>query len=219
MFAEQALLERPVLRQLTGLLHQGMHPGDAPGHILILDAMSCLAVVFHHLASPAAAELVELKEDHVTGAGHADTVFLDEFVDGRGFDDGFQEGHQVGVVIEADAAGDHIVREEAKRLGLRLVQPGGAIFPPVLAGFQVRMVREELLRGVVVAAAGLMVTAAHGFVQRVSVLIHIECEAAFPSTGRTGVAGGNPAVFLQVIHCRRDCVHVSMAADRVAAVD
>lgn len=122
-------------------------------------------------------------------------------------------------MVEADAAGDHVVREEAERLGLRLIQPGGAIFPPVLAGFQVGMVSKELLRGVVVAAAGLMVAAAHGFVQRVSVLIHIECEAAFPSTGRTGVAGSNPAVFLQVVHCRRDCVHVSTAADRVAAVE
>lgn len=66
MFAKQALRERPVLRQLAGLLHQGMHPGDAPGHILVLDAMSCLAVVFHHLARPATAELVNLEEDHVS---------------------------------------------------------------------------------------------------------------------------------------------------------
>ena len=65
MLAEQALGERPVLRQLAGLLHQGMHPGDAPGHILVFDAMSCLAVVLHHLACPAAAELVKLEEDHV----------------------------------------------------------------------------------------------------------------------------------------------------------
>lgn len=113
MLAEQALRERPVLRQLAGLLHQGMHPGDAPGHILVLDAMSCLAVVFHHLARPATAELVNLEEDHVAGAGDADAVFLDQFVDRRGFDDGFQEGHQVGIVVEADAAGNHVVREEA----------------------------------------------------------------------------------------------------------
>ena len=93
MFAKQALRERPVLRQLAGLLHQGMNPGDAPGHILILDAMSCLAVVLHHLARPAAAELVELEEDHVAGASDADAVFLDEFVDRRGVDDGSQESH------------------------------------------------------------------------------------------------------------------------------
>ena len=45
--------------------------------------MSCLAVVLHHLACPAAAELVELEEDYITGAGDADAVFLDQFVDRR----------------------------------------------------------------------------------------------------------------------------------------
>ena len=41
---------------------------------------------------------------------------------------------------------------------------------------------EELLRSVVLAAAGLVVASAYGFVQRVSGFIDIKGEAALPST-------------------------------------
>ena len=63
VFAEQALREFPVGRQLTGLFHQGMNPGDAAGDVGIFDAMTCLRVVFHNLACAAAAQGVDLEED------------------------------------------------------------------------------------------------------------------------------------------------------------
>lgn len=58
------------------------------------------------------------------------------------------------------------------------------------------MVSEELLRSIVLAAAGLVVASAYGFVQRVSGFIDIKGEAALPSTGWTGVAGRYVGVFL-----------------------
>ncbi len=63
-----------------------------------------------------------------------------------------------------------------------------------------------------------MVASTYRLVQRLSILIHIERKAAFPSTAWTGIAGIYSVVFLQIIHFRRDYVHASTAADRVTAV-
>ena len=218
MLAEQALREFPVRRQPAGLLHQGMHPGDAPRDVWILDAMTRLGVVLHDLAGPAATQLVQLEEDGVSTTGDAQAVLQDEAFDDQRVEEAAQEGDEGRVAVRTDAAGHHVFREEAERLGLRFVQPGGAVFPPVWAGFLVGMVPVELLRGVVVAAAGLMVAAAHGFVQRLPGLIDIEREAALTPTRRAGVAGGDPAVFLQGVHVRWGCVHLSTTTDSVVAV-
>ena len=104
MFAEQALGEFPVGRQLTGLLHQGVNPGDAAGDVGIFDAMTCLRVVFHYLACAASAQLVDLEEDCGPRASDADAVFLDEGLDYHRVDDGLEEGNEAGVLVEADAA-------------------------------------------------------------------------------------------------------------------
>lgn len=65
VFAEEALGEFPVTRQLPGLLHQGVNPGDAARGVLVFDAMTCAGVVFHYLACAAPAEFVDLEEDGV----------------------------------------------------------------------------------------------------------------------------------------------------------
>ena len=195
-----------------------MHPGDAPRDVGVFDAMACVGIVLHDLAGPAAAQLVELEEDGVSSAGDAQAVLQDEAFDDQRVEEAAQEGDEGGVPVGTDAAIDHVFRKEAERLRLRLVQPGGAVFPPVRAGFLVGMVPVELLRGVVVAAAGLMVAAAHGFVQGLPGLIDIEREAALTPTRRAGVAGGDPAVFLQGVHVRWGCVHLSTTTDSVVAV-
>lgn len=59
-----------------------------------------------------------------------------------------------------------------------------------------------------------MVASAHGLVQRLSLLINVEGKAAFPSTAWTGVTAIYSVVFLQVVHCRRVCVHGSRQSDR-----
>ena len=196
VFAEQALRQFPVGRQLAGLFHQAVNPGDAAGHVRIFDAMSCLRVVFHNLARTAPAQGVDLEEDGGTGACDADAVFVDERLDHHRVDDRAEEGDKVGVLVEADAAVHDVVGDGAERLRFLLLEPDWMVVSPVPSWFQVRMVGEELLRGVVIAAGGFVVTAAYGFVQRVSCFIDIEREAAFPSTGRTGVAGGYVGVFL-----------------------
>lgn len=195
-----------------------MHPGDAAGDVGVFDAMARVGVVLHDLAGPAAAQLVELEEDGVSPTGDAQAVLQDEAFDDQRVEEAAQEGDEGRVAVWTDAAGHDIIREEAERLGLRLVQPGGAIFPPVRAGLLVGMVPIELLRGVVVAAAGLMVAAAHGFVQGLPGLIDIEREAALTPTRRAGVTGGDSAVFLQGVHVRWGCVHLSTTTDSAAAV-
>ena len=196
VFAEQALREFPVGRQLTGLFHQGVNPGDAAGNVGIFDAMTCFRVVFHNLARTAAAQGVDLEEDGGTGACDADAVFVDERLDHHRVDDRAEEGDKVGVLVEADAAVHDVVGNGAEGLRFRLLEPDGVFVSPVLSWLQVWMVGEVLLWSVVVAAAGLVIAAAYGFVERVSGFIDIEREAAFPSTGWTGVAGRYVGVFL-----------------------
>lgn len=189
VFAEEALGKFPVARQLTGLFHQRMHPGDAAGRVLVLDAMTCVGVVFHYLACAAPTQLVDLEEDGVTAPGNADVVLLDEPFDDHRVEDGLKKGDQVGIVVETDAAVYYVVGDEAERLGFWLGHKDWMAVSPVFAGLQVGMVGEVLLRGVVVAAGGFVVTAADGFVQRIAGFIYIEREAAFPPTVWTGIAG------------------------------
>ncbi len=196
VFAEEALGELPVARQLTGLLHQGMNPGDAAGRVLVFDAMTCVGVVFHYLACAAPAQLVDLEEDGVTAPGNADVVLLDEPFDDHRVEDGLKKGDRVGVVVETDAAVYYVVGNEAERLGFWLGHKDWMAVSPVFAGLQVGIVGEVLLRGVVVAAGGFVVAAVDGFVQRVSGFIDIEREASFPPAVWTGVAGRYAIVFL-----------------------
>lgn len=70
------------------------------------------------------------------------------------------------------------------------------LISPVWAGFLVWMVGEELLWGVVVAAAGLMVAAANQLVQHCSILIHIADKAMRLSAVGASETGTHPAVLL-----------------------
>ena len=78
VFAEEALYQRPFLRKLACVFHQGMHPGDAAFGVLVLDAVAGLGVVFHDLAGPAASLDVNLVEDDGFLTRDPDAVFLDE---------------------------------------------------------------------------------------------------------------------------------------------
>ena len=187
MLSKQALAQFPVLRQQAGCLLQGMHPGNAPGNIRVFDAVASLGVVLHDLAGAASAFLVYLEEDGSPGLGDADAVLIDEAFNDERVKEGTQEGNQVRVVIEADAALDNVVRDGAEILRLRLVQPGGAFFPPVLAGLPVRMVSKKLLGSVVIVAGGVVVAFAHTLVQDIAILIHIAGEAAGPAALGAGV--------------------------------
>ncbi len=71
---------------------------------------------------------------------------------------------------------------------------------PVGAGFLVRMVGKELLRRVMVPAAGFVVADSHRGVQLYAVLVHVAREASRPPTGGTGVPGGRTAIFLERVH-------------------
>jgi hypothetical protein len=68
------------------------------------------------------------------------------------------------------------------------------------------MVPEVLSRGVVVVAAGFVVASANSLVERVSVVVDVEGEAALPATVGAGVTGGGAGIFLKMIvkfHCCR----------------
>lgn len=141
-----------------------MHPGDSTRHIRIFDAMAGLRVIHHDFTGSAAALDINLKEDGGPGLGDADAVVIYQAFQYDGVYHGPEEGEEVGVVVVADAAGDDGVRDDAEFLGFFFVQPRWALFSPIFPGFEVRVVGKELFWGVVVAAAGLMVAAAHGFV-------------------------------------------------------
>ena len=65
VLTEQALRELPVGRELAGLPHQGVNPGDAVVLALVLDAVAGLGIVFHNLPGTAPAADVQLEESVV----------------------------------------------------------------------------------------------------------------------------------------------------------
>lgn len=207
VFAEDALGQGPVVRELAGLLHQGVDPGDAAGDVGVFDAVAGFRVVLHHLAGAAAALGVELEEDGVSPAGDAEAVFVDEAFDDHGIQESPEEGDEGGVAVRADAPGDEVFRDEAEILRLRLRMTGGGLsmngairLAPVAAGLLVRVVVVVLARGIVVVAAGFVVAAADGLVQGLPCFIDVEGEASLASASRTSMAGGDPAILLQRVH-------------------
>ncbi len=207
VFAEEALGQGPVGRELSGLLHQGVDPGDAAGDVRVFDAVASLWVVLHHLAGAAAALGVELEEDGVSPAGDAEAVFVNEAFDDQGIQEGPEEGDEGGVAVGADAPGDDVFRDEAENFRLCLGRTGGGLsmngavrLAPVAAGFLVRVVVVVLTWGIVVVAAGLVVAAADGLVQGLPCFIDIESKTALASASWTSMAGGDPAILLQGVH-------------------
>lgn len=95
MFAEEALGERPFLRELAGVLKEGVHPGDAAFGVLVLDAVAGLRVVFHDFAGADAALGVDLVEDDGPFSGDTDAVFVDEAFEDDGVKDGGEEAGEV----------------------------------------------------------------------------------------------------------------------------
>ena len=81
--------------------------------------MAGLGVILHHLAGPAPAFDVELEEDGGPVAGDADAVVFDEGFDGGGWQDGAEEGDQVGVAVGADGAFDVGDGDGAEGFGFR----------------------------------------------------------------------------------------------------
>lgn len=203
VFAEETLSQRPVLRQLPGVFHQRVYPGDAAFGVLVFDAVAGLGVVFHHFAGAYAALGVYLVEDDGAVAGDAEAVFLDEGCDGDGVKEGAKEGDEVGVVVGADAPGYdvggnrvHFVhrcgRVDRWTLVDRLRFPVGPGMTGdfstslemtiiVLTGSGFGVVLEVLAGGVVVAAPGFVVTSTNGFVWGLACGIDINCEAALPA--------------------------------------
>lgn len=158
VLAKEALRELPVFRKTVGVLHQGMNPGDPAGAFLIFDAVASLGVVLHYLPGAAAAVDVQLEEDDVLLAGHAQLVVVDEALNDNGVKHGAKEGDEVGIPLRTDALEDDVWRDEAgghgKRLGplLLSLQPIDLLVAPVGAWFLFRMELVEFPRGQMVAA-------------------------------------------------------------------
>ena len=158
MLAKEALRELPVFWKTVGVLHQGMNPGYSAGAFLVLDAVASLGVVLHNLPGPAAAVDVQLEEDDVLLAGHAQLVVVDEPLNDDGVKQGAKEGDEVGIPVRPDALEDDVGRDEAgghgKRLGPLLLglQPIDFLVAPVGAWFLFRMELVEFPRGQMVAA-------------------------------------------------------------------
>ena len=76
------------------------------------------------------------------------------------------------------------------------VEPVGGLTPVFGAWFGVWVVLEVLRRGVVVAAAGFVVTSAYSLVQGLIVGVNVEGEAALAAAVGAGMAGGCSGVFL-----------------------
>ena len=217
VFAEEALCQRPFLRELASVFHQGMHPGDAAFGVLVLDAVAGLGIVFHDLAGAASALDVNLVEDDGFLTRDPDAVFLDEGGNRYRVKEGAEEGDEIGVEGGADAPGNNVVRDGVHFVhsvdgwtGWTLVdgfvQPLRSLAPVFGVGSGLRMVLEVLARGVMVVAAGFMVASAHGLVERIAVVVDVEGEAALPATTGASVTGGGACVFLEVIvvfHCCR----------------
>ena len=191
VLAEQALRELPVGRELTGLLHQGVNPGDTAGLGFILDAVAGLGIVFHDLPGTASAADVQLEEDDVFLGGDTQLVFVDKVLNNDGIEDGEEEGDEIRVEAGADAAEDDVRRDEAgghgKCLGALLFQPIDFLVAPVGAWFALGMIPKEFPGRVVVVAGGVVVAFSDGGVQRLSLLVDVEREAVCLPAGRARV--------------------------------
>ena len=82
MLPEEALRERPVLRELTPGLEHGVDPVDSAGRVLVLDSVASLGIVLDDFASTASALDVQLEEDGAAVPGNAQVVVCDEARDG-----------------------------------------------------------------------------------------------------------------------------------------
>lgn len=111
VFAEEALRQRPFLRELAGVFEEGVHPGDFVGRVLVLDAVAGLGVVFHDFAGADAALDVNLVEDDGTVAGDSDAVFVDEAFEDDGVEEGGEEAGEVGGEVWAEGLGDDVFGE------------------------------------------------------------------------------------------------------------
>ncbi len=196
VLSKQALHQVPGSGQLPGLAHQGMHPGDPRRCVRIFDTMACLRIILHDLAGPAPAFDVELEEDGGTIAGDADTVVFDEGFDGGGWQDGAEEGDQVGVAVGADGAFDVGDGDGAEEFGLRRDRLG-LLRGPVKPGMtKIRVIGEVLLRSIVVATGGGVVAAADVVGELVAGLVDVERETLLIAAPGTDVPGGRPVVGL-----------------------
>ncbi len=202
MLSEEALRELPVFRKAVGVLHQGMNPGDPAGAFLIFDVVASLGVVLHNLPGPAAAVDIELEEDDVLLAGHAQLVVVDEALNDNGVKHSAKEGDEVGIPVRSDALEDDVWRDEAgghgKRLGPLLfgLQPIDFLVAPVGAWFLFRMEFVEFPRGQMVAAGSCVVADSAGGVYLLAVVIKIAGEAVVPLAVGACVPGTPAAVFL-----------------------
>ena len=210
VFAEEALRERPFLRELAGVFEEGMHPGDAAFGVFVLDAVASLRVVFHDLAGADAALNVNLVEDDGTVSGDSDAVFVDEAFQDDGVKEGGEELGEVRWAVGSQGLGHDVFRERVHFVHWvdgwtgwttvdGVVEPVGGLAPVFGVWFGVGVVLEILAGGVVVAAAGFVVTSAYSLVQGLVGGVNVECEAALAAAGGAGVAGGGAGVFLEVV--------------------
>ena len=118
MCAEEALGERPFLRELAGVFEEGMHPGDAAFGVLVLDAVAGFGVVFHDFACADAALGVDLVEDDVAFAGDADAVFVDEAFEDDGVEEGGEETGEVRRAVRSEGLGHDVLGERVRKNGI-----------------------------------------------------------------------------------------------------
>ena len=193
MLPKQALRQLPPLRQPVGILHQRMHPGNPSGTVLILDSVASLRVVLHNLPGATAAVDVQLEENHVFFAGHAQLVVIHQVLNDDGVKNSVQEGHEVGIPLGLDAPEYNVRRNEPvghrQRLGFLLLrlQPVDFLIAPVGAWSALRMLFEEFRRRFVIVAGAVVVAFAHSGVKRLTFLIDVVREAVLPPAGRAHV--------------------------------
>ena len=210
VLTEEALCQRPFLRELAGVFEEGMHPGDAAFGVLVLDAVAGLGVVLHDFAGADAALGVNLVEDDGAFAGDTDAVFVDEAFEDDGVKEGGEETGEVRRAVRPEGLGHDVLGERVHFVhrvdgwtGWTLVdgfiQPVRGLAPVLGIGPGFRMVLEVLTGGVVVVAAGFVVASAYVVGQWLALAVDVEGEAAFAAAIGAGVAGGGACVFLEVV--------------------
>ena len=177
MFSEEALPDRPALRQEAFLLEAGVCPVN--GDSGIFDAMAGDWVV----AGADASLQVYLVEDGGAVPGDSQAVAVYEHPDGVGVKDAVEEGEEVADGIQADGPLDEVFREEVRGRWNAVpffAEPSGCLSPVIILRTGLRMLLEVLRGSEVVAAAGLVVASAYGLVNEVVGIIDIGRETVGP---------------------------------------
>ena len=217
MFAKEALTDRPALRQHSGFLQPCVRPVDRNADVF--HAMAVGRIVLHNLSGADTALDVDLVEYGGAVFGHSEAVIGPQALDNVGGEDCLKKllkrrfwhvserfAHNLrrqftngSLRPRARFIRTYGVARSRDAPGLFALQPVRGLSPILLPGTGLWVLTEPVGRGLVIGAAGFMVTPAYGGVEDIIPVIYVWGEAVGPLAVGASEPGGFPGILAKVI--------------------